>query len=97
MTNAILAKDFDKCFGLGRYIIFSELQSNSKLSSGVLCLILSREEALVHILAHELRHLWQKNHPKKKDKVWGSRGQFSDSGADAYAIRRENGVTSIIT
>ena len=51
-------------------------------------LILSREEGLVHILAHELRHLWQKNHPKKRGRVWGARGQYSDRDADAYAIRK---------
>jgi hypothetical protein len=51
-------------------------------------LILSREEALVHILAHEFRHLWQKNHPGKRGKVWGARGQYSDRDADAYAIRK---------
>ena len=47
-----------------------------------------KRKALVHFLAHELRHLWQKNHPKKKDKVLGSRDQFSDRGADAYAFRK---------
>jgi hypothetical protein len=52
------------------------------------CLVLSREEALVHILAHEIRHLWQRNHSGKRGKVWGARGQFSDRDADAYAIRK---------
>lgn len=51
-------------------------------------MLLSREEALVHILAHELRHLWQKNHPRKRGRVWGARGQYSDRDADAYAIRK---------
>jgi hypothetical protein len=51
-------------------------------------LILSREEALVHVLAHELRHFWQCNHPSKRSKVWGARGRFSDRDADAYAIRK---------
>jgi len=48
-------------------------------------LILSTEEALVHLIAHELRHLWQSKH--KGHRVWGSRGKFSERDADAYAIR----------
>jgi hypothetical protein len=51
-------------------------------------LILSREEALVHVLAHEFRHLWQVNHPKKRGKVWGARGLYSDRDADYYAIHK---------
>jgi hypothetical protein len=45
----------------------------------------SRVEALVFIMAHELRHLWQANH--LRGKVWGARGRFSERDADAYAIR----------
>lgn len=52
------------------------------------CLILTREEALVNIMSHELRHLWQSNHPKKRGKVWGARGQYSDRDADYWAIRK---------
>ncbi len=44
------------------------------------------EEILVHITAHELRHLWQAKHPRGY-RVWGARGQFSERDADAYAIR----------
>lgn len=51
-------------------------------------LILSREEALVHLLAHELRHFWQTNHLGKRGKVWGARGKSSEKDADAYAIKR---------
>jgi hypothetical protein len=50
-------------------------------------LLLSREEALVHVIAHELRHLWQAK-IKKGHRVWGARGQFSEKDADAYAIRK---------
>ena len=46
----------------------------------------SRIEALVLVTAHELRHLWQAQHPKGW-RVWGSRGQYSERDADAYAIR----------
>ena len=46
----------------------------------------SRIEALVYIAAHELRHLWQALVPRGR-RVWGSRGQFSERDADAYAIR----------
>jgi len=45
----------------------------------------NRVEALVAITAHELRHLWQAQHPKGW-RVWGARGQFSERDADAYAL-----------
>jgi hypothetical protein len=51
-------------------------------------LILTREEALVQIIAHELRHLWQRTHKGKRGKVWGARGWYSDRDADAYAISK---------
>lgn len=44
----------------------------------------SRLEALVVVLAHELRHLWQANH--QRGRVWGARGKFSERDADAYAL-----------
>lgn len=43
-------------------------------------------EALVFVLAHELRHLWQGRVPRGR-RVWGARGQFSERDADAYALR----------
>ena len=46
----------------------------------------NRTEALVAIVAHELRHLWQAKH-KRGWRVWGARGQFSERDADAYALR----------
>ena len=45
----------------------------------------SKVEALVVLLAHELRHLWQATHTRGK--VWGSKGRFSERDADAYAIQ----------
>ena len=45
----------------------------------------SAEELLVSVIAHELRHLWQKKVPRGW-RVWGARGQFSERDADAYAI-----------
>jgi hypothetical protein len=49
----------------------------------------TREEALVHLVAHELRHLYQALHPdRQRGRVWGARGQFSERDADAYAISR---------
>lgn len=45
----------------------------------------SRMEALVVIIAHELRHLWQAKH--SRGMVWGARGRFSEKDADAYALR----------
>jgi hypothetical protein len=47
----------------------------------------SREEAIVVILAHELRHLWQ-HKVKRGRRVWGARGQFSERDADAYALHK---------
>lgn len=46
----------------------------------------SRMEAMVFVLAHELRHLWQAK-VKKGRRVWGARGQFSERDADAYALQ----------
>jgi hypothetical protein len=48
---------------------------------------LNQEEELVHILAHELRHLWQAKHPKGW-RVFGARGKYSERDADAFAIRQ---------
>ncbi|OGA72887.1 MAG: hypothetical protein A3G81_22525 [Betaproteobacteria bacterium RIFCSPLOWO2_12_FULL_65_14] len=45
----------------------------------------SRMEALVVLIAHELRHLWQAKHTRGK--VYGARGRFSERDADAYALR----------
>ncbi len=45
----------------------------------------SRMEALVQILAHEIRHVWRCDH--QNGKVWGSRGKYSERDADAFGIR----------
>ena len=45
-----------------------------------------RLEALVYLMAHELRHLWQAQVPRGR-RVWGARGQFSERDACAYGIR----------
>jgi hypothetical protein len=42
-------------------------------------------ERLVGIIAHELRHIWQRMHPRGY-RVWGARGQYSERDADAYEI-----------
>lgn len=47
----------------------------------------SYEEDVVHLAAHELRHLWQKR-VKSGHRVWGARGQYSERDADAYAIAK---------
>lgn len=77
MTIAILANDSDKCFGLSTYSILNTLQS----------LTLRCGEALVHVMAHELRHWWQAK-VKKEHRIGSARGRFSDRGADGYAIRK---------
>lgn len=45
-----------------------------------------RTDALVHLMAHELRHLWQYEHPIGH-RVFGSKGQYSERDADAYGIK----------
>lgn len=45
----------------------------------------NRVEALVYVMAHELRHLWQARVPRGR-RCWGSRSQYSERDADAYAI-----------
>lgn len=45
----------------------------------------NRIEALLFVLAHELRHMWQANHTRGK--VYGARGRYSERDADAYALR----------
>ena len=47
---------------------------------------MSREEMLLVLLAHELRHLWQ-GRVKRGRRVYGARGQYSERDADAYALR----------
>ena len=49
----------------------------------------TREEATVHLVAHELRRLYQALHPdRQRGRAWGARRQFSERDADAYAISR---------
>jgi hypothetical protein len=43
-------------------------------------------EAVLALVAHELRHLWQRK-VRRGFRVHGSRGQFSERDADAYALR----------
>jgi hypothetical protein len=48
----------------------------------------TRQEAILHLLAHELRHLYQGlNQKRQKGRVWGARGIYSERDCDAYAIR----------
>lgn len=48
----------------------------------------SRREALVMVLAHELRHLWQSATGKRRSgMVYGSKGKMSERDADAYALQ----------
>jgi hypothetical protein len=48
----------------------------------------NRLEALLVVLAHELRHLWQAaGKGKRRGMVYGSRGRMSERDADAYALQ----------
>lgn len=79
-----------------RYI--PDLKKRKNTGGYINCLLLSREEAVILVMAHELRHLWQMDHRRRRGikegeggegvGVWGSRGQYSNRDADAYAIRK---------
>lgn len=45
-----------------------------------------RTEALVYLLAHELRHLWQAKSTTKRWYYPRSRGKFSEIDTESYAI-----------
>lgn len=50
----------------------------------------TRIEALLWVLAHELRHLWQAANPlqgKRRGMVYGAKGRMSERDADAYALQ----------
>lgn len=47
--------------------------------------VFSAEEAMLYILAHELRHLWQRKVPRGW-RVWGARGRYSERDCDCYAL-----------
>jgi len=48
----------------------------------------TRIEALLWVLAHELRHLWQAaSTGKRRGMVWGAKGRMSERDADAYALK----------
>ena len=48
----------------------------------------NRREALVMVMAHELRHLWQaKAKGKPRGMVYGAKGRMSERDADAYALQ----------
>ena len=66
---------------------FPLYKTNKKGSGYINSLLLSREEAVVYLIAHELKHLWQAK-VKRGRRVWGARGQFSERDADRYAIRK---------
>jgi len=46
----------------------------------------SNIEAVVFLVAHELRHVWQ-GRVKRGHRVWGARGQYCERDADAYGLR----------
>ena len=48
--------------------------------------VYSNAEALVFIVAHELRHLWQARHVGWR--YYGSKGRFSERDADCYALHK---------
>jgi hypothetical protein len=46
----------------------------------------SNTEAVVFLVAYELRHLWQAR-IKRGSRVWGARGRYSERDADAHGLR----------
>ena len=60
-------------------------------------IILDKYECLVHVLSHELRHLWQKYNRKNRDKwIFGSYGKFSNKDADSFAIKNQRALRKMI-
>jgi len=47
----------------------------------------TRRERIVGIVAHELRHLWQKKF-RYAPRYWGSHGRYSERDAESYAMHR---------
>lgn len=47
----------------------------------------SREEALIYLLSHELRHIWQDQNRKVK-RLGKIKGLYSESDADRYAVNK---------
>lgn len=45
----------------------------------------NRKEAILMVMAHELRHMWQAKH--SRGRVYGARGKFSERDADSYALQ----------
>lgn len=69
-------------------IAYPHITDFSKSHGGYLRSVqFTKNEDIVHLVAHELRHLWQAKVPRGR-RVWGARGQFSERDADAYAIRK---------
>lgn len=66
--------------------------STGKRTGYIKHLALSREEELIQIIAHELRHLWQYKRRPKCLWAWGTRGKRTNAAletdADAYGIRK---------
>lgn len=73
--------------GIGKTEASTRQDMRVRHRSGYLPMVIgSRREALVVLLAHELRHLWQAR-VRRGRRVYGSRGQFSERDADAYALQ----------
>ena len=60
-------------------------------------LLLNPYESLIHVLAHELRHVWQEENRKNRDKwIHNSYGKFSNKDADSFAIKKTREARRII-
>lgn len=49
----------------------------------------NKQEALVYLLAHEIRHVWQAKHPTAK-RMGRRKNKYSESDADIYAVNKLN-------
>jgi hypothetical protein len=70
-----------------------KIQVKGKRKSGYMSgLYLSRDEYIVHLIAHELRHQWQRRRPPKSEWAWGCQGKRTkfaiERDADAYQTRK---------
>lgn len=62
------------------------MMDNNKKGAYLDYLLLSREEGVVQVTAHEFYHLKQHVYPRCH-RVWGSKGKQSERACDAYGIK----------
>lgn len=60
--------------------------------------ILNPSECIIHVLSHELRHIWQEQNRKNRDKwIYSSYGKYSNKDADSYAIHKQREFRKLLS